>query len=329
MVTVMVTFYNQKKYIYDSLNGIFSQKTDFKYEVICGDDGSTDGTYEELLEWQKKYSDICTVIRMPREQGQKYEPIVRVSNNRWTLLKHSRGKYITFLDGDDYYTDIYKLQKQVDLLEKYPECTACGHPVTLLWDDDPNRRQTMCRVADRPVIIKNSVYWAYLWIHADSFLFRNVYKDKENLINSNFFDDNLITCYFIKYGNVIYIPDNMVVYRQITESSWNMRDELCKALVNMKVYSESKKVVPEMKLQCFMKCQFVWEWFYRQRKKGLELNCNDQFSMEEKIVYDTWKYHRSGMLYKIFYEFKYCIPMHMGYFIDLSRRITRRFYKKI
>ena len=90
MVTVMVTFYNQKKYIYDSLNAIFNQKTNFKFEVICGDDGSSDGTYEELLKWQERHPDVCRVIQMPREQGKKYEPIVRVSNSRFCMLKQAR-----------------------------------------------------------------------------------------------------------------------------------------------------------------------------------------------------------------------------------------------
>lgn len=329
MVTVMVTFYNQKKYINDSLNAIFNQKTTFLFEVLCGDDGSNDGTYEELLAWQKKYPEKCSVYQMPREQEKKYEPIVRVSNNRVTLLKHARGKYITFLDGDDYYVDLYKLQKQVDLLEKHSDCVACGHPVVMLWDDEPDRKEVLGHIADYALKMSNKKYWSYLWLHADTFLFRNVYRGKEDIINHEFFDDNLITCYFIKYGDVIYIPDEMVVYRQIPGSSWNKRTELQKAVVNMRVYHEAKKVVPEMKWHCFMKCHSAWKRFYENRKDDIASKCAVGFVEDEKIVQDTLKYRNSNILYKIFYELKYFVPIRMGFVIRVIKKILKTRYQKI
>lgn len=329
MVTVMVTFYNQKKYIKDSLSVIFNQKTNFKYEVICGDDGSSDGTYEELLEWQKKYPEMCTVVQMPREYGEKYEPIVRVSNNRHAMLKKAKGKYVTFIDGDDYYTDLEKLQKQVDILEKHPDCVACGHPVMMVWENDINKRQERCHIADHPVRIKKEIYWAYLWFHADTFLFRNIYKGKETKINSDFFDDNLIACYFIKYGDVIYIPDAMVAYRQIENSSWNMRTKLQQALVNMQIYSESKKVIPEMKLQCFLKCQSAWKNLYRNRKCDMDFVDIRKTFEKESVVVDTLRYKDSSIVYKLYYEIKYFIPMHLGWLVKICNGLQKNTYKKI
>ena len=75
-VSVMLTFYNQKQYVKDSLTSVLEQKTSFPYEIICGDDGSTDGTYEELLRWRDRYPDIIKVIRMPRDLSIRYDPIV-------------------------------------------------------------------------------------------------------------------------------------------------------------------------------------------------------------------------------------------------------------
>lgn len=329
MVTVMVTFYNQKKYIFDSLNSIFNQKTNFKYEVICGDDGSTDGTYEELLTWQKKYPQICTVLQMPRDQQKKYEPIVRVSNNRHNMLKHAKGKYVAFIDGDDYITDSNKLQKQVDLLEKYPTCVACGHPVTMLWDDNPDKNEELCHICDYTVKINKSVYWSHIWLHADSFLFRNIYKGKEQNINKDFFDDNLIACYFIKYGDVIYMPESMVVYRQISQSSWNMRDELQKSLVNIGVYYESKRILPKMKWQCFVRCFFAWKWFYFNRKTGIEIDSDMNLEKYGSIVKESCKYKNANSLFKILYEFKYFIPAHLEKVINKSWEYKERTYQKI
>lgn len=329
MVTVMVTFFNQKKYIFDSLNSIFNQKTNFKYEVICGDDGSTDGTYEELLIWKNRYPDICTVLQMPRELGKKYEPIVRVSNNRHNMLKNARGKYVLFLDGDDYFTDPYKLQKQVELLEEYSDCIACGHPVTMVWDNIPEKKQEICRISDECVRIKKEVYWAYSWLHADTLLFKNIYKGKEDSINKDFFDDNLITCYFIKYGDVIYMPQSMVAYRQITESSWNMRDDLQKMLVNMWAYVESKKVVPEMSIQCFMRWCFAWVWFYKNRKRLNKEKDSRDYSMYGKIVRESIEYNHMNMINKIWYEVKYFIPIHMEKIINKVSKVKHITYQKI
>lgn len=329
MVTVMVTFYNQKQYIKDSLGSIFNQETNFCYEVLCGDDGSTDGTYEELLRWKEQYSDRCFVFRMPREQGKKYEPIVRVSKNRVNLLKYAKGKYVTFLDGDDYYTDVNKLQKQVTLLEKYSDCVACGHPVTMLWDGESEKKQVLGKVTDYPVKMTNKVYWSHLWLHADTFLFRNIYKGREEQINSEFFDDNLITCYYIKYGNVIYIPNSMVIYRQIPGSSWNKRTPLQKAVVNMRVYSEAKKVLPEMKWYSFVKCHSAWKRFYLNRNDNIEANCTVAFVSHEKIVKDTLKYRKSGIAYKVYYEIKYFIPMHVGILIKIYKKLQKLSYQRI
>lgn len=329
MVTIIVTFYNQKQYIYDSLNSIFSQKTEFEYEVLCGDDGSSDGTYEELLRWQEKYPDRCKVYKMPRQQGKKYEPIIRVSNNRFTLLKHANGKYVNFLDGDDYYTDVNKLQKQVDILEKHQDCVACGHPVNIVWDGRADKKQVLGYITDFPIKMSNKSYWAFWWLHANTFLFRNVYKNEKLLesINSEFFDDNLITAYFIKFGKVIYMPDIMVAYRQIQDSSWNNRSEIEKAYVNYKVYTEAQKVLPKMKMECFIKCQFAWQQLYKNRKLGLA--CAKEFLYTDNFLSETVKYKESGELYKIWYEIKYFIPAHTKNIINLLRRVRKHIYRKM
>lgn len=329
MVTVMVTFYNQKSYIKDSLEAIFSQKTNFEFEVLCGDDGSSDGTYEELLYWEQQYPEKCRVYQRPRECGKTYEPIVRVSENRVNLLKHAKGKYVAFLDGDDYYTDLYKLQKQVDMLEEHRECVACGHPVVMVWDNETERKEVLGHIADYPLKMSNKTYWSHLWLHADSFLYRNIYKSKESSINPKFFDDNLITAYFIKEGSVIYFPEAMVAYRQVTGSSWNRRSELQKAAVNMQVYSEAKKVLCKMKWQTFMKCYSAWKSFYKNRKTDICSMCKVDSIDEEKFVQDTIKYKNSDLFYKIIYEMKYFILLRLEYAVRVAKKIQRFKYRKI
>lgn len=329
MVSVMISFYNQKEYVKDSLESVINQITSFNYEIICGDDGSSDGTFEELLRWKEKYPALIRVYQMQRENGKKYEPIVRASNNRFNMIKHARGKYITILDGDDYYCNNNKLQKQVDILEKYSECSACCHTMKYVWDDGSKPEKPLGLISDKSYIIKNYDYWAGMWLPAEAFLFRNCYINDLHEINKDFFDDNLITAYFIKKGNIVYIPDCMAVYRQIGVSSWNSRDDIRKAYVNIVGYQESKRILSNMKRACFYRYQGVIKYFFDNRNRDLNVDEDDNFAASDKVYIDTLNYRSSSILFKIKYILKYFIPAYMGKYIRLRNRLNRLFWEQI
>ena len=86
-LSVLVTFYNQREYVDRALNSILSQKTDYDYEILVGDDGSNDGTIGKLEEWQEKYPDKIKIYIMDRKEGVKYNSSFRASRNRINLLK--------------------------------------------------------------------------------------------------------------------------------------------------------------------------------------------------------------------------------------------------
>ena len=326
-VTVMISYYNQKKYIRDSLQSVLKQKTNFKYEIICGDDGSTDGSYEELLEWSERYPDIISVYKMDRKVGTVYEPIVRVSNNRYNMLIHARGKYITFLDGDDYYTDELKLQKQVTVLENHPDCACCCHSMTVVWDDGRRSAEPLGKISKKAIYLENKIYWEHIWLPAEAFLFRNYYKGKEYLIDNNMFDDNMITVYFIKKGGIIYIPDCMCVYRQISESSWNKRSEMQKSYVNIIQYQESKKILENMDIQCYFRCIYALKFLFQHRKDDWEKDINSFFKVTEKIYVDTLKYSDSSLFYKIWYIIKYYGMTHIEKLVSIKYRLNKLTWK--
>lgn len=328
-VSVMISYYNQKEYVRDSLESAINQETSFPFEIICGDDGSSDGTYEELMKWKEKNPSLISVYRMPRKLGVKYEPIVRASNNRFNMLSHARGKYITILDGDDYYCDNNKLQKQVDILERYPECVACCHTMKYVWDDGSKPEKPLGLISTNSYIIKNYDYWAGVWLPAEAFLFRNIYKDYTKKINPNFFDDNLITAYYIKEGDIVYIPDCMAVYRQVEDSSWNSRDEIKKLYVNVVGYQEAKRILHNMGRACFYRYQSVIRLLFDNRNKNLNVKEDDNFVASDPAYIDAVNYKGASYLYKIIFIIKYFIPAHMGKFIRLKNRVSRLFWKRI
>lgn len=133
IVTIWCLAYNHNPYIRQCLQGFVEQKTTFAYEVLVHDDASTDGTQEIILEYQKKYPEMIKPIL---EKENLY------SRHDGSLMKlqveKCNGKYIAFCEGDDYWTDPLKLQKQVDFLESHPDYGMCHTDFSL---SDGSRRR--------------------------------------------------------------------------------------------------------------------------------------------------------------------------------------------
>lgn len=120
LVTIRCITYNHEPFIRQCLEGFVMQKTNFPFEAIVHDDASTDGTAAIIREYAEKYPDIIKPI---------YETVNQYSKHDGSLRKimdaHTRGKYIAMCEGDDYWTDPLKLQKQVDILENNPSVSLC------------------------------------------------------------------------------------------------------------------------------------------------------------------------------------------------------------
>lgn len=120
LVTIRCITYNHEPYIRQCLEGFVMQKTTFPFEAIVHDDASTDGTATIIREYAEKYPNIIKPIYETENQYSKHDgSLSRIMN------KHMRGKYIAMCEGDDYWTDPLKLQKQVDLLENNPLASLC------------------------------------------------------------------------------------------------------------------------------------------------------------------------------------------------------------
>jgi len=119
LITVTMITYNHESYIGQAIEGVVNQVTSFKFVLLIGDDCSTDSTREIIKLYQKKYPSIIKLKLPERNLGINANSI---SNNVLCV-----GNYIALCEGDDYWTDPYKLQKQVDFLEANPEYSVCGH----------------------------------------------------------------------------------------------------------------------------------------------------------------------------------------------------------
>lgn len=119
LLSVIIISYKQKQYIKEAIDSVLMQKTDFKYELILSDDCSKDGTLEIMYDYQKKYPDIVKVIDRKTNLG--------ATNNQLDAANMAKGKYITFLEGDDYWCDENKINEQVHFLEQNEDFIAHTH----------------------------------------------------------------------------------------------------------------------------------------------------------------------------------------------------------
>jgi glycosyltransferase involved in cell wall biosynthesis len=123
LVSVCIPTYQHKNYIEQCLTGALMQKTNFLYEIIICDDGSTDGAVEICRSYAEKYPDKIRLYDHNRAMTRLFDSNGNAKKglNWWWTLESARGKYIALCEGDDYWTDPLKLQKQVDFLEANPE----------------------------------------------------------------------------------------------------------------------------------------------------------------------------------------------------------------
>src|SRR5690606_7564710 len=123
LVSISCITYNHAPYIRQCLDGLVMQQCNFTFEVLIHDDASTDDTQEIIKEYQKKYPEIIKPIFQDENQ---YSIGIRGIMPRFNYPR-AQGKYIALCEGDDYWTDPLKLQKQVDFLEANPEYSlVCG-----------------------------------------------------------------------------------------------------------------------------------------------------------------------------------------------------------
>lgn len=184
------------------------QKTDFPFEVIIHDDASTDGTTDIIREYEAKYPDIIKPIYQTEN---KYSKGIKIMSE--IQFPQAKGKYIAMCEGDDYWIDPLKLQKQVDFLEKHPEYSLCFHAVKIKNEDQLDVWITQSleeREYSGPEILKS---WT---IPTCSAVFRAEMRDKHRSINRKYnfiFGDIILWLTCAEIGKLYCMNQCMGVYR--------------------------------------------------------------------------------------------------------------------
>lgn len=233
MVSIWCLAYNHERYIRQCLNGIVMQKTNFRFEAIVHDDASTDGTASIIKEYAEKYPNIIKPIFEKENQYSKFDgSLERI------MIESCLGEYVAMCEGDDYWTDPLKLQKQVDAMCEYPD-VMLSHTGFRLVDEHNN--QILHHKYNEYMICSNSgdnllkLFNGNYIMTLTTMCRRDVITSNEYMNCPSKYDYTLALAAAIK-GNTVYIQDITASYRVTSTGAMATRKEI----VNSGIYLSYK-----------------------------------------------------------------------------------------
>lgn len=206
-VSICIFSYNYEKYIAQCLESALDQKCSFNFEIIVADDLSTDGTRRIIQMYHDKYPNIIRLSFNEKNFG---------GTKNWVkAINACSGKYIALIDGDDYFTDPFKIQKQYDCLENNPNSNLCFHAVEEIYDDDPKLNRI---TRSNKSVLKAEDFIEGSWfIRTSSTFFRNgiLPTSPPNWVyNYPYRYDSIIHVFLTLNGSCIFLEDSMSVWRK-------------------------------------------------------------------------------------------------------------------
>lgn len=269
MVTIRCITYNHEPYIRQCLEGFVMQKTNFRFEAIVHDDASTDGTAAIIREYAEKYPDIIKPVFETENQYSKHDGAIRR-----ILNEHTHGKYVALCEGDDYWIEPYKLQKQVDFLEEHEEyafsCTAFRfyyqkddtfsdffngidcEKQTSRWLTLAILNHNSYRIQTNTVLFRRDIYLQLL-------------KDDPFLYSSNYFlmGDTQLWVGLLSYGKLYYLNQITSVYRVVDGSACRQSNHIQRYRFELSCWEMRLYLYRKMKFRndiVYMKFLFIYTY---------------------------------------------------------------------
>lgn len=222
VISVAMLVYNHAEYLDHALQSIFSQNIKVPFEVVVGEDCSPDASRQILNKWKQKYPANIRLIYREHNVG--------MNENTLSVLFGCRGKYVAWLEGDDYWTDNCKLQKQYDFLENHKEYIAVLHNVQVVNQEE----QPFEEAQNNYPLLKTQDFTMTDWKNGKtpgqtaSFFYRNIFKDmpsnnREIMSKYSLNGDSLMLGCLFMNGKVKVLDDVMAAYRYVTQGghNWN------------------------------------------------------------------------------------------------------------
>jgi glycosyltransferase involved in cell wall biosynthesis len=259
LVTVRTITYQHADFIEDCIKGVLMQRTNFPFEFIIGEDGSTDGTREICERYAREHPDKIRLFVRDRELTQLYDEngnFIRRLNGLFTI-KSSRGKYMAICEGDDYWTDPLKLQKQVDFLEAHPDCGLVHTDYDLFYVAENRTVRSACEsfwsmrtsYEDREQLFDMLIEGSYPILAATTMFRKSLYnavrKQIDEVDGQFLLGDTVVWLEMSRLTEFHYINEVCVTYRVLPESASHSKSiekqlRFNLSRVEMGVYFEKK-----------------------------------------------------------------------------------------
>lgn len=273
LISVIVTVYNHELYLQQCLDSILSQKTHYQYEVIVHDDASTDGSREIIESYAAKYPKIIVPILQNQNQYSRRIPFVEKY-----ILPLVKGKYIAICEGDDYWTDDTKLERQCAYMEEHPECSLCFHRAQMVRDGKslgfmaPFDKDT--DVSTEAVIAGGGGYMA-----TNSIFYPTVYA---KMMDLEFFKvapvgDAPTQAFLATQGTIHYLNDSMSAYRVMAKGSWSVR-------ISQSSRDSQIKMIDQM-IQMYE----LFDQYYNKKYEGAVQFIKDSYIIDKFILMGNYK----------------------------------------
>ncbi len=298
-VSVMVLAYNHGKYIREALESMVCQRTNFKYEIVIGEDCSTDNTRKIIMEYYEKYPDVIVPLFRKKNLG--------ATRNLTSTLHHCCGEYVAFLECDDFWTDPLKLQKQADFLDLHPDYAGvmCN---TISVNRYSKPMVTAGKILDHemltPLDYVKTMYPFNQFKFGGAFMVRNYYKDgyyDKYLLQTKYVDDFIVQAIAQRQGKIGFIDEFMCAYRWVPSNGNNFsaldkgilcRDRIKAIRILLSLYP--KETYSRIYLRI---CRDHWTLIhnYKQNKDmvGLIKYVLQEMSVQEKIYYVIYHIKRT------------------------------------
>lgn len=216
LVSVCCITYNHGLYISQAIEGFLMQKTNFPFEIVIGEDKSQDDTRNICIQYAARYPDRIRLLHREHNLG--------MLPNFFDTLKSCHGKFIALCEGDDYWTDPYKLQKQVDFLEANPDCSLCFHATEYIFND--TQQSFIYRPGRIPKDSKFDMKHAILagggMMATNSMMFPREYTlERPKWVDKAPVGDLPLMLLLASKGRIGYLDEVMGVYRVHAANAWS------------------------------------------------------------------------------------------------------------
>lgn len=247
-ISIMITSYNLEGYIGNAINSVVQQEIPCNWELLIGDDGSTDRTIEIIQSWVDKYPENIKLFQWLKDEGHSMNGF-RAAANRALLLERAKGDYLIYLDGDDCWLGTDKLRRQFELLERpeYATCSCCGHNIYKYNVDDKTGFDMVSPRYGQRIFTKKDYYRHGMYIHTNTLLFRSCCKELMlDPINRCFLNDIFITFCMLQSGSMLYLPDAYAQYNITGTGLWTGGNRVYSRFRNMHLYDLERKIDPAL-----------------------------------------------------------------------------------